>query len=807
MTPVSDQFRRAWRDAGSLAAELPWWGWVDDWTLLTLRGELLVFAELAVLPVAGRPRAHLGGDVATWQRVLGQCPPECRLSLHALCRPCEVAQGPVAADFPEYAWLVRGREVAGRSHEVRVIAGWCLDPGLAAGSGAGRQGSHGLRALFGRERRETVYREEAIEAGAARLRQIAESQVALLGGPGSVTPLGADASTAVLSELVNRPGVPPPRSVRDGGIAWRVALSDIETHARYMLVDGLAAAVYSLAEPPPECRPDMLSDLFQVGGAWTWHWEWRRLDTAGARAKITSARRHYFQKRFSMVAHMQEKEGTTLAMEDSAATTEAERMAQALIDVESDGVPYGELACGITLYGGVDEVDGRAGDLVGFFASVDIKAIRETYGQLPQYLARLPGQPAARQLRPMLLSAPAAACLAPLWGDRPGHDRCRHLEADALAVFETPSRRRYHFDLFHGGDVGHTLILGATGAGKSFLLNFLLTNSLRYAPRVCVLDLGGGYRSLTTLAGGDYLTLDPDAPRGALALQPFRLEGGERTLSFLAGWIQRLLAIGGYQASGNDVTELRDRLDDAYRLPVDRRGGLGTFAQTLPARMRGAMSRWVGKGAWGHIFDSEGREEVRVGHTDWQVVDISGAAQHPDLAEAALGYFLERMRIQIEDPDELARLKIMVVDEAWKFLGDDATAGYLAESAKTWRKKNAVLVLASQSAGDVIHAAGAAQILESLPHRIYLANPDLPDSAAEALQLSATEVALIRRLQPKCELYLKSRGGNSLLRLLVGRGEYWLYTSTPTEVAKREQALERAGNLPAALRELAGGPA
>ena len=46
----------------------------------------------------------------------------------------------------------------------------------------------------------------------------------------------------------------------------------------------------------------------------------------------------------------------------------------------------------------------------------------------------------------------------------------------------------YHYDLF-AGDVGHTLILGATGSGKSFALNFLLVGALKYGPRVLILDV------------------------------------------------------------------------------------------------------------------------------------------------------------------------------------------------------------------------------------------------------------------------------------------------------------------------------
>ena len=81
-----------------------------------------------------------------------------------------------------------------------------------------------------------------------------------------------------------------------------------------------------------------------------------------------------------------------------------------------------------------------------------------------------------------------------------------HLRAAALAILETGWRTPYHYDLFQG-DVGHTLVLGATGAGKSFALNFLLVQALQYDPRILILDLGGSYRWLTQFLGGGYMEL------------------------------------------------------------------------------------------------------------------------------------------------------------------------------------------------------------------------------------------------------------------------------------------------------------
>ena len=101
----------------------------------------------------------------------------------------------------------------------------------------------------------------------------------------------------------------------------------------------------------------------------------------------------------------------------------------------------------------------------------------------------------------------------------------------------------------------------------------------------------------------------------------------------------------------------------------------------------------------------------------------------------------------------------MVVDEAWRYLKDPAVLSYLAEAAKTWRKKNAALIMATQSAVDVTsHARARPRLLESMPTKIFLANPNLPEKVGEIFRLNPDEMETIRSLVPKMELYLKRAG-------------------------------------------------
>ena len=344
-------------------------------------------------------------------------------------------------------------------------------------------------------------------------------------------------------------------------------------------------------------------------------------------------------------------------------------------------------------------------------------------------------------------------------------------------------------------------MLGATGAGKSFTLNYLLVQALQYNPRVLILDLGGSYRALTQFLGGGYLEVSPE--KDAIPLRPFSLEPTERTMQFLSAWILRLLRIGGWEESSGDLSEVRTRIEDLYALPRPRRS-LGNLVRSLPAPMWPALSRWHGSGAWGKWFDNPPAEGADLTLSDWQVIDLAGAVEHEDWCEAALLYLLERLRTEIESPAESTRLKLMVVDEAWRYLRDPVVLGRLTEAARTWRKRNAALILATQSVTDITETAGAAALLESMPTRLFLANPDFPAAGQATFQLNDDELRTIRELEPKRELYLRRPTTAAVLRLVVDPESYWLYTSSAGEAQRRAEMVARYGVEGAIVRLAAG---
>ena len=743
---------RAHEAAGSLAEELPYWGWLDDGrTCLTRSGELVAVGRLRPAAVDGRTPEQIDRVLGLWQRLLSGLGAGARLQFHLLRRPSpaprEAENGETPYSVAAVSARKRGAFLARRVQQLDAYVVWSLGSALRPARDA--SGSR-LARLFRRRGRRSApaYLASEIEAAAGRFRAMVEAGRALVAEHTPVEMLDAVEGSRLLSELVNRPGTPWDGAT-SSGMNWRLALSELEAERSHLRLDGEPVILYSLLSPPGGAHANLLRDLYRLDATMTVSLEWRPWSVEAARRRIRSAQRHYFSRRYSMMAHAQDAQGTAAAMVDSAAAAESDRLGAALVELEADGVAYGEASLTVALHGELGDIERLDGDVRRLFAAHDAKAVREGYGQLPVWFARMPAQPRKRQIRKVFVSAGVAACLAPIFGPPCGSARSNHLRRESLATFETPWRSAYHYDLF-AGDVGHTLILGATGAGKSFTLNFLLVEALKYDPRVLILDLGGSYRWLTRFLGGRYLELTPGEAEPALRLRPFALPPGARTFQFLAGWVLKLLRLGGYEPDGGDTSEIRARIEDLYALGPELRT-LGMLTGSLPSAMWPALSRWTEGGAWGAYFDNPAGGGEALEFRDWQVIDLAGAAEHADLCEAALSYLLERMRLEIEDPAETARLKLMVVDEAWRYMRDPAVLAYLAEAAKTWRKKNAALILATQSAVDVTATPGASALLESIPTKLFLANPELPAEVGE----------LFRRVPSGWDLFVRVELGSS----------------------------------------------
>src|SRR5712692_3232059 len=181
-------------------------------------------------------------------------------------------------------------------------------------------------------------------------------------------------------------------------------------------------------------------------------------------------------------------------------------------------------------------LDRSVAECVKVFTTQDATVIEERYNLLNAWLAVLPGNHQYNLRRLYLLNSNCAD-LSLIFPLHTGERHNRHLGQEYLAVLETNHGTPYYLNL-HYEDNAHTVILGATGAGKSFLLNFLLTNLQKYQPHTFIFDLGGGYESLTHLFDGSYVRVGLES--GDFKINPFSLPPTKENLDFLTLFLKVL---------------------------------------------------------------------------------------------------------------------------------------------------------------------------------------------------------------------------------------------------------------------------
>jgi type IV secretory pathway VirB4 component len=232
-------------------------------------------------------------------------------------------------------------------------------------------------------------------------------------------------------------------------------------------------------------------------------------------------------------------------------------------------------------------VERTCADFYKVFSIHDAQLYEEKYNLLNAFLAAVPGN-YTFNLRYLYLLNTNYADYSFLFTLHCGELRNRHLRQEYLAVLETNHHSPYFLNL-HYHDVAHTMMLGRTGAGKSFLLNFLITNLQKYDPQTVIFDLGGSFENVTHLFDGSYVRVGLESQD--FRINPFSLPPTKENLDFLALFLKVLM-----QASGNaelDPATERDlyqQIENIYALDPSLRT-LGVLANTLRQDLAGRLAR------------------------------------------------------------------------------------------------------------------------------------------------------------------------------------------------------------------------
>ena len=537
-----------------------------------------------------------------------------------------------------------------------------------------------------------------------------------------------------------------------GGLAPRLG----GAHLRSLSIIGFPSATW----------PGLLDELNSQPFEYRWVTRAICLDKTDATKLLTRIRRQWFAKRKSIASILKEvmtNEASTLL--DSDAANKAADADEALQEVGADKAGAAYITATLTVWD-EDEavVDAKLKAAEKVIQGRDFTCMPETLNAIEAWLGSLPGHLYANVRQPPVstLNLVHMIPISAVWAGPPRND---HLDGPPLFYAETEGSTPFRFSP-HVGDVGHTLVVGPTGSGKSVLLALMALQFRRYGrSQVFAFDFGGSIRCATVACGGDWQDLagalsDDEA---AVQLQPLRNidDIGER--AWAQDWLSGLIAREGVNIDPVARDHLWSALTSLASAPVGERTLTGLSVLLQSTELKQALAPFCLGGPFGRLLDAETEE---LGTADFQAFETEGLIGSA-AAPAVLAYLFHRIEDRLD-----GRPSLIIVDEGWLALDDGTFGGQLREWLKILRKKNASVLFATQSLADIDNSAIAPAIIESCPTRIFLPNerafePQIAD-IYRRFGLNERQIEIVARAMPKRDYYCQSRRGNRLFSLGLG---------------------------------------
>ncbi len=544
---------------------------------------------------------------------------------------------------------------------------------------------------------------------------------------------------------------------------------------------------------PTATTSGILDELNRLAFSYRWSTRAVLLDKTDATRLLTRIRRQWFAKRKSIAAILKEvMTNEASALVDTDAANKAADADLALQELGQDFAGQAYVTATVTVWDDDPRIAAEKLRLVEkVIQSRDFTAMPETINAVDAWLGSLPGHVYANVRTPPV-STLNLAHMIPLSAVWAGPERDEHFAAPPLLFGKTEGSTPFRFSL-HVGDVGHTLVVGPTGAGKSVLLALMALQFRRYAQaQVFAFDFGGSIRAAALGMGGDWHDLGGGLTEGAettVSLQPLARIHDVPERAWAADWIVAILMREGIAIDPQVKEHLWSALTSLASAPVGERTITGLAVLLQSNDLKQALRPYCVGGAYGRLLDAESEH---LGHASVQAFETEGLIG-TGAAPAVLAYLFHRIEDRLDGSPTL-----LIVDEGWLALDDEGFAGQLREWLKTLRKKNASVVFATQSLSDIDGSAIAPAIIESCQTRLLLPNERAIEPQITAIYrrfgLNDRQIEILARAMPKRDYYCQSRRGNRLFELGLSEVALALCAaSSKTDQAAIARILESQG--------------
>jgi type IV secretion system protein VirB4 len=536
--------------------------------------------------------------------------------------------------------------------------------------------------------------------------------------------------------------------------------------------------IYTLKSTPGSTYANMLRALYEIPCDLIIQSEWKALTPEKTQSSIHRLRRHLNHLTTSSTNFIGKSVRDHEILIDKGKQAQIEQLGRGLEAIQMENIYFGEFTLTILLYNEDPAQLRNAGAKACNAVHPHGAALSEHLNKaaLAAWLSIIPGN-SAYNVRELRITNVNYSDLSFLFGPHRGHPRNEHLKDESLAVLTTNQGTIFHLNL-HQGQVGHTLLTGRTGAGKSYALKFLIFNALKYRPYMVIFDIARTFKGLTEAVGGSYVELG--TPGSEASINPFCLPPTRENLEFLYSLVRMLIeSDGGDRLGSEETADVYEQIKSIYTLEPEakRLRNLG-----LLPHLEGRLGRWIRDGQYAHLFDNV---DDRLSFHRFQTFAFPRMQQSPEALETLLFYVLHRSLELVWASEQPS---FVIFDEGWTFLKHPATRSYIQAALKNFRKENASLILAAHSLAD-LDPILLQSVVESCLTRIHGPNPGINvDDWMRYFHMNRTQAEAIRSLVPERQLLIQNSG---IVNLVAGPMSHALY-NTSADIDQQLLGLETA---------------
>ena len=416
-----------------------------------------------------------------------------------------------------------------------------------------------------------------------------------------------------------------------------------------------------------------------------------------------------------------------------------------------------------------DELEKKVVACVRCYADAGFVAVRETFGQEPAFWAQVPTN--FRFIaRSSLVTSENFVDFASLHNYRTGFIDGNHL-GSAVTILKTPSKTPYRLNFHTRGtkdnpSKGHTIIIGGNDSGKTVFMTFTDAQEKRYGGNSYVFDRDRGQEIYVRAKGGAYAVLSPNYPENC-CFSPLILKDTKSNRQFNRDLLIQLCKNNEEDELDADIIkQLTDCINYAYDDLAPSHRTLTNATQILPISFPRwpNLKRWLKGGGQAHdgeyayLFDNDHDQltlQKDMGFDMTHFLDNEPA----HVRTALMMYLFHRIDLSLDGT--LTRVDL---DEAWQYFIDPYWKAKLERVLPTWRKRNAHLVMATQSPSSVVKTALRHVILDNVATQIYFANPQAKkEDYIDGLKLTTSEYEIIKNSPPQARLFLLKQGHDAVV--------------------------------------------